>query len=36
MYKPSIYYIITYFPTYLLIYMRPIFYKIGYEGETKY
>jgi hypothetical protein len=32
MYKPSIYLIIIYFPSY----MRPISYKIGYQGETKY
>ncbi len=36
MYKPSIYETSTYFPTYLLIYWRPNFLKIGYEDETKY
>jgi hypothetical protein len=36
MYKPSTYLVVTYFPTYLNIYKRPISYKIGYQGETKY
>jgi hypothetical protein len=35
MYKPSTYLIISYFlPIYL--YIKPISYKIGYQGETKY
>jgi len=37
MYKPSIYLVVTYFSylsTYL--YMRPISYRIGYQGETIY
>jgi hypothetical protein len=34
MYKLSTYLVITYFPTYL--YMRPISYRICYQGETKY
>jgi hypothetical protein len=32
--KPSTYLVITYLPTYL--YMRPISYEIGCQGETKY
>jgi hypothetical protein len=36
MYKPSIHLIVTYFPTYLPIYKRPISYKIGYQGQSKY
>jgi hypothetical protein len=35
-YKPSTYLIITYFITYLPIYMRLMSYKIGYQGQTKY
>jgi len=31
--KPSTYLVIAYFPTYLC--MRPISYRIGYQGETK-
>jgi hypothetical protein len=35
MYKPYTYLnlIVTYFPTYL--HMNPIFYIIGYQGDTK-
>jgi hypothetical protein len=36
MYKPSTYLVVTYFPTYLPLYMRPIYYKISYQGEIKY
>jgi hypothetical protein len=36
MYKPSSYLVITYFPTYLCTYTRPISYRIGYQGGTKY
>jgi hypothetical protein len=38
MYKPSTYLVVTYFPTYLPVYKRPIkkiSYRIDYEGETK-
>jgi hypothetical protein len=35
MQKPSLYLVITHFPTYLHIY-GPISYRIGYQGETKY
>jgi hypothetical protein len=34
MYKPSTYLVVNCFPTYLP--MRFIYYKIGYQGETKY
>jgi len=38
MHKPSTYlpsnYLLSYLPTYL--FMRPISYKIDYQGETKY
>jgi hypothetical protein len=33
MYKPSTYLVVTYFTT---LYVRPISYRIGYQGETKY
>jgi hypothetical protein len=36
MYKPSTYLVVTYFPTYLYLYMGLIFYKIDYQGATKY
>jgi len=36
MYKPSTYLVVSYFLTYLPEYMRPIPYRIGYQGETKY
>jgi len=36
MYKPSSYLVVTYFPTYLPMYERPISYGIGHQGETKY
>ncbi len=35
MYKPFTYVVVTYFPTYLPMYMRPISYKIGFQGEIK-
>jgi hypothetical protein len=35
MYKPSTHLVITYFFT-ILLYMRPVSYRIGYQGETKY
>jgi len=36
MYKPSIYLVVAYFP-YLSTYIQDLFfYKIGYQGETKY
>jgi hypothetical protein len=34
MYEPSTDLVVTYFPTYLP--MRPISYRIGYQGQTKY
>jgi hypothetical protein len=36
MYKPSTYQVITYFLLPIYLHMRPISYKIGYQGETKY
>jgi hypothetical protein len=35
MYKPSTYLVVTYFPPIYLC-TRPISYRIGYQGETKY
>jgi hypothetical protein len=35
MYLPT-YLEVAYFPTYLPLYMRPISYRIAYQGETKY
>jgi hypothetical protein len=36
MYKPSTYLIVTYFPTYLHLYIRPPSYRIDYQGEIKF
>jgi hypothetical protein len=36
MYKSSTHLVVTYFPTYFYLYMIPISYRIGYQGETKY
>jgi hypothetical protein len=33
--KPT-YLVVIYFPTYLSIYLRPISYQIGYQGESIY
>jgi hypothetical protein len=35
MHKPSIYLVVTYFPTYLPIY-ETYFLQIDYQGETQY
>jgi hypothetical protein len=34
--KPSTYLVVTYFPTPIYLYMRPVSYRIGHQGETKY
>jgi hypothetical protein len=36
MYKLFTYLVITFFSLGIFLYMGPIFYKIGYQGETKY
>jgi hypothetical protein len=35
MYNPSTYLVVAYFLT-IYLYERPISYRIGYQGETKY